>query len=148
MERVEIPWKAWVVVCDGAKALILQNEGDAELVNLKTVNAFEGSHAPNRELDADKPGRVQESANTGRSAMEETDHHAEAEVAFLAKLAGELGHMVQHHEIKHLIVVAPPRALGTLREKLDKHVQDVIQAEVHKDLVHLPTYEIEQHLAK
>ena len=31
----------WVVVCDGAKALVLENTGDAKFPNLKTVEVFE-----------------------------------------------------------------------------------------------------------
>ena len=31
----------WVVVCDGAKALVLENVGDIRAPNLKTVQVFE-----------------------------------------------------------------------------------------------------------
>ena len=31
----------WVVVCDGAKALVLENAGDAKFPNLKTIEVFE-----------------------------------------------------------------------------------------------------------
>src|SRR5450759_1375840 len=31
----------WVVVCDGAKALVLENTGDAKFPNLKTLEVFE-----------------------------------------------------------------------------------------------------------
>ena len=31
----------WVVVCDGAKALVLENDGDIRAPNLKTVQVFE-----------------------------------------------------------------------------------------------------------
>ena len=30
----------WVVVCDGAKALVLENVGDVKFPNLKTVRSF------------------------------------------------------------------------------------------------------------
>ena len=38
----------WVVVCDGAKALVLENAGDAKFPNLKTVEVYraEGSADP------------------------------------------------------------------------------------------------------
>ena len=35
----------WVVVCDGAKALVLRNDGDAKFPNLKTVEVFEQKDA-------------------------------------------------------------------------------------------------------
>ena len=31
----------WVVVCDGAKALVLENAGDIRTPNLKTVQVYE-----------------------------------------------------------------------------------------------------------
>ena len=31
----------WVVVCDGAKALILENAGDTKFPNLKTIKVLE-----------------------------------------------------------------------------------------------------------
>ena len=30
----------WVVVCDGAKALVLENTGDAKFPNLKTIEVY------------------------------------------------------------------------------------------------------------
>jgi protein required for attachment to host cells len=147
MTSVRIPWQAWILVCDGAKALMLRNEGDDEMVNLKVAEAFEEPHPPSRDIGTDRPGRVQESATTGRSAMEETDWHQKAEAEFLADIAKQLDELVRKADIRHLIVVAPPKALGVLRDKFSKQVQAVIQAEIDKDLVNLPPYEIEKHLA-
>ena len=36
----------WVVVCDGAKALVLENAGDAKFPNLKTLEVFEQKDWP------------------------------------------------------------------------------------------------------
>ncbi|MFD0986050.1 baeRF12 domain-containing protein [Methyloligella solikamskensis] len=146
MARHGIPWKGWVVVCDGSKALMLQNEGDAELINLKVVEVFEEEHAATHELGTDKPGRVQESAVTGRSAMEQTDWHERAEIEFLGKIAEKLDGMIDTHEIKHLVLVAPPRALGRIRDHLTDKVTKVIDTQIDKDLVNLPVDEIEKHV--
>ncbi|XSG81989.1 MAG: host attachment protein [Methyloligella sp. ZOD6] len=141
-----IPWKGWVVVCDGSKALMLRNEGDRELINLKVVETFEEEHPATHEMGTDRPGRVQESAVTGRSAVEQTDWHERAEIEFLARVAEKLDGLVDSHEIKHLVLVAPPRALGRIREQLTKKVNGVIDAEIDKDLVNLPVDQIEKHL--
>lgn len=146
MAKKGIPWKGWVVVCDGSKALILQNKGDEELINLKVVEAFDEDHPATHEMGTDRPGRVQESAVTGRSAMEQTDWHERAEVEFLGKIADTLDGMIDSHEITHLVLVAPPRALGRIREALSDKVANVIDAEIDKDYVNLPVDEIEKHL--
>ncbi len=48
----------WVVVCDGAKALVLQNTGDAKFPNLKMSEVYEQKDLPTHLLGADKPGRA------------------------------------------------------------------------------------------
>ena len=41
MSALSIHEGEWVVVCDGAKALILENAGDAKFPNLKTREVYE-----------------------------------------------------------------------------------------------------------
>jgi protein required for attachment to host cells len=45
-----------------------------------------------------------------------------------------------------LIMVAPPRVIGILRQEYTSHVREAIRAEVEKDFVKLPLPEIERHL--
>src|SRR4026208_1064983 len=80
----------WVVVCDGAKALILENAGDAKLPNLKTVKVFEHKDLPTHLLGTAAPGRTNASISNIRSAVEQTDWHDQSERAFLAHLAQHL----------------------------------------------------------
>ena len=78
--------------------------------------------------------------------MEQTDWHVQAEERFLQKLAGELDAAVSAGQAKSLIVVAPPRALGVLRQAYSHHLRAALRAEIDKDLVKLPVYQIEKHL--
>ncbi len=57
----------WVVVCDGAKALILENTGDIKFPNLKTREVYEQKDLPTHLLGADKPGRTHSSVGNGSS---------------------------------------------------------------------------------
>jgi protein required for attachment to host cells len=79
--------------------------------------------------------------------MEQTDWHDQAEQQFLADLAKRLDAAVTAGETKSLIVVAPPRALGVLRQAFTAAVRNAIRAEIDKDYVKMPVYEIEKHLA-
>lgn len=147
MSRFDIGHKSWVIVCDGAKALFLRNDGDAGLVNLTVVDHQSQPDEATRDLGSDRPGRVHQSQGAGRSAMEDTDWHEQAEADFLKDVAGKIEKLVQSHEIKAMILVAPPRALGILRPELASLPEGVLRAEVDKDLVKMTVPEIEKHLA-
>ncbi|MEN3384293.1 MAG: hypothetical protein V7608_4337 [Hyphomicrobiales bacterium] len=137
----------WVVVCDGAKALILENAGDAISPNLKTKEVHEQPDSKTSEQGTDAPGRSISSVGSRRSAMEQTDWHDQAEQQFLVDLARKLDAAVMAGATKSLIVIAPPRALGVLRQAFSAAVRSAIRAEIDKDYVKMPVYEIEKHLA-
>jgi protein required for attachment to host cells len=147
MERIRLPWRTWVLACDGAKALIFQNDGDAELPNLKLVEATFQDQPATHELGAERPGRVFQAHGAARSAIEQTDWHLQNEAAFLSKVALRLDQAAQQDSLKHLVVAAPPRALGVLRQKMTPRVGALILAEIDKDLAQLTTKEIERHFA-
>jgi protein required for attachment to host cells len=138
----------WVLICDGRKALLTENAGDAAAPNLQVRESFEHPDIATHELGSDKPGRVFQSRNAGRSAAEPTDFHRLAEEDFLKKIAGTLDKSVSEHRIKDIILVAPPRAIGILRGALSPAVRKVVRHEIEKDYVRAPIYEVEQHLAR
>ncbi len=148
MAKIGLVNDLWIVVCDGRKALLLQNVGDRTYPKLETREALEHETPPTRELGTDKPGTIHSSADTRRASAEPTDLHALAEQEFLAKFAQWLDHYATEHKIRNLMIVAPPRALGTLREAMPRHLHALVRAEIDKDYVSLPLYEIERHLAK
>jgi protein required for attachment to host cells len=49
-------------------------------------------------------------------------------------------------DVKSIVLVAPPRALGVLRNALSPALKGVVRAEIDKDLVAVPVYEIEKRL--
>ena len=147
MQKLKIRQGDWVIVCDGKKALVLVNIGDEKFLNLKTREVHEHPDLKTRELGTDAPGRAFNSVGAGRSAMEPTDWHKQEEDRFLQKLVGQLDHAVNAGEVKSLIIVAPPRALGVLRQAYSHNLRAAVQAEIDKDLVRLPVHEIEKHLA-
>jgi protein required for attachment to host cells len=137
----------WVVVCDGAKALVLENTGDAKVPNLKTVKVFEQKDLPTHLLGSDVPGRAFSPGGHGsRSTIEQTDWHDQAERAFLTQLAQHLDAAIAAGKTKSLIMVAPPRALGMIRPAYSHALKAAVRAEVDKDLVKHPVHQIEKHL--
>ena len=136
----------WVVICDGAKALVLENTGDIKFPNLKMVEVFEQKDLATHELGSDRPGRSHSSLGHGRSAVEQTDWHDQAEQTFLTHLAQHLDAALSAGKTKSLIMVAPPRALGMIRPAYSHALKSAIRAEVDKDFVKMPVHEIEKHL--
>jgi protein required for attachment to host cells len=130
----------WVVVCDGAKALILENAGDTKFPNLKTIKVFEQEDLPTHALGTDAPGRHI------KSAVEQTDWHDQAERQFLTQLVRHLDAALGAGKTKSLILVAPPRALGMIRPPSSQALKGALRAEVDKDFVKMPVHEIEKHL--
>ncbi|TMJ92504.1 MAG: host attachment protein [Alphaproteobacteria bacterium] len=147
MQKLKIRQGDWVVVCDGKKALVLENAGDEKFLNLKTREVYEQPDLKTRELGTDAPGRAFSSVGAGRSAVEQTDWHAQEEDRFLRKLAERLDAAVNAGQAQALILIAPPRALGVLRQTYSHCLRAAVRAEIDKDFVKLPLHEIEKHLA-
>lgn len=146
MSGLSIREGEWVVVCDGAKALVLQNAGDSKFPNLKTVEVFEQKDQSTRELGTDKPGRTNASTGTIRSSVGQTDWHDQAEQQFLTRLAHHIDAAISAGKTKSLVVIAPPRALGMLRPAYSQALKGALRAELDKDFVKMPVHEIEKHL--
>ena len=137
----------WVVVCDGKKALVLENVGDTKVIKLKTREVHEQPDPKTSEQGTDRPGRSINSIDSRRSAVEQTDWHDQEEERFLQRLASRLDAEVNAGNAKSVIMVAPPRALGVLRRAYSQNLRNALRAEIDKDFVTMPVGEIEKHLA-
>ena len=147
MSQVRIRNGDWVVVCDGAEALIFENAGDPDLLNLVTRETTVAENPSTTEQGTERPGRVHQRFGPKRSAVEQTDWHDEAERAFLKELAARLDRAVADAETKAIVLVAAPRALGMLRAELSPRVDKAVKHEIAKDYTGMPVDQIEKHLA-
>lgn len=126
MNKLKILHNALVFVGDGRKALFLRNQGDEKFPNLRTEKVFEDENPPSQEQGIDRPGRVAESAATGRrSAVEPTDWHQIEEHRFARRVAAAIEQMVRASKAKALIVVAPPRTLAGLARRIPCRCQSM-----------------------
>lgn len=146
-KSIKIEQDDWVIVCDGAKALFLQNAGDSKFPNLQTREVMEQEVPPTSELGTDKPGRSHSSVGPGRSSVQQTDFHTQQEEEFLRSIMIKLDAAAQSGQMKSIIIVAPPRAIGVLRQHYTHALKQAVREEVQKDYVKMPVYEIEKHLA-
>ncbi len=146
MEKLTVGAGEWVVVCDGRKALILENQGDGKFPDLRVRETHEHEDSKTGEQGTDRPGRVHESASPARSAVEQTDWHDLAEQSFLSMLAGLLEEALNAGKTKAVTIVAAPRALGMIRPLYGPALRKAVRAEIAKDLVNMPAHEIERQL--
>ena len=135
---IKLEKETWVLVADGEKALFLRNDGGAASPRL-TVERVEQQDNPRQgEQVSDRPGRRADTGAGQRSAMEEADWHQLAKDRFAADLSEILDRMVRRGRIGRLVIVAPPRSLGELREQLDPSVLKIVVAEIPKTLTGHP----------
>jgi protein required for attachment to host cells len=146
MTKMKIGTGDWIVVCDGRKALILENVGDRLFPNLHTKEVREHPDPSTSAQGSDAPGRVIQSMGGAHSSIEQTDWHEESERAFLKALADRLDLAVTTGETTALTMVASPRALGMIRTDYSDAVRKVLHGELGKDLVNMPVHVIEKQL--
>ena len=102
---------------------------------------------PSRELGSDRPGRAYDSQGAGRHAMQPpTDPHRHEERAFAHEVAAVLDEACDRGAFHHLVVVAPPKALGDLRAEFTDAVRKRIIAELPKDLTKVAIHDLPAHL--
>ncbi|RBI83251.1 Host attachment protein [Rhodosalinus halophilus] len=138
----------WVLVADGEKALFLRNLTDEQDPNLEVVRQEAQENPPTREQGTDRAGRMQDTGVQQLSAMEETDWHRLEEERFADDLADLLYKMAHEHKFERIVLCAPPRVLGELRQKMHKEVESRVVGEVAKELTKHPRDEIENILSK
>ena len=109
---------------------------------------FSTDHRRSSELGSDRPGRSVESHGTARHAIEpKTDPHRELKRAFADQLVDVLTAHLEAKEFDRLILVAPPKMLGDLRQAIGQGLRAHITGEVGQDLTKVPNSEVADHLA-
>jgi protein required for attachment to host cells len=136
----------WIVVADGTRGFILTNKGIGKgLKKIGFLDSEEG-RKHSREMVSDKPGRTF-THDGGHAAMEpHTEPQRYAKFTFAQSVAKMLARMQKKFD--RLILVAPPKTLGDLRNALDKHIQEKIIGELHKDLTYLSAHDLPKQLAR
>lgn len=129
------PKITWVLIADGARARIVRDlEATGELADRLQDLTFDTDQKQLREIMADRPGRSFASEGSRRSAMEyHSDPVREQESAFADMLIEQLERRHAAHEFDGLAIVAEPRMLGLLRQKLSPKLSGAVIKEVSKD---------------
>jgi len=142
MDDFKLNHKALLLVCDGAKALFLRNDGTAMEPRLSVEREL-GSETPARtaEMGTDRPGRTTNAAGP-TSAMEQTDFHTREEEAFLLQVIAEFDAHCREKDVKQVVIAAPARALAVIRTAVSKELMGRCVGQLAKDYVNHPVGEI------
>jgi protein required for attachment to host cells len=147
MQKASIPHDALVFVGDGTRAVFFRNRGTIQKPDLEVEAVLRQENPPTREQGTDRPGRVHSRIGPRRSSVEETDWHRIAEDRFAAEIAAALYRLSHTSHFHRLIVVAPPKVLGALRQEFHKEVRDRVEAEVPKEVASYSINDIKSELA-
>lgn len=141
-----IPHNARVLVADGSKALLLRNTGTNLNLTLEVEQTIKApDNAPTHEQGTDRPGRT--ASGSHRSNLGQTDFHRQNEERFFATVVKTVEAVWGDSDVTKIYVVAPPKALASIRKILPDSLSKKIVAEHDKDIVNLPIDQIQRHLA-
>jgi protein required for attachment to host cells len=133
------------MVADGRKLILLRNHGDEARIDLRIEAEDEQHLARDHELKSDMAGQ---SAATGKvglhgGTMKEPDYEQQAEDRWAKKAAEELQRRALANDFPALVVIAPPKTLGVLRQHYHKAVEALLIGELHKEMTDRPVPDIE-----
>lgn len=138
----------WILTADGRKACVWEWQGNDEPLRGVADLTLETAETRgfSRDLRSDRPGRSFASADTRRAMMEpHHDPHEYAKLQFAHDVAAKVNMAHRGNRFKRLVVIAPPRILGALREDFSNGVKATVIGELDKDLMKADTGKILQH---
>ena len=137
----------WIAVADGARARFYRSNAGGTRIEPALDFELVADKRPSRELVTDRPGRTKDRMAHGRHAMEpSTDPHVHEQKAFAQKVAELLDEHRASNDFDELVVVAPPKMLGYLREAMSAPLRKMIRREEPKDLTRLNPNELPERL--
>jgi protein required for attachment to host cells len=142
------PKTTWVLLADGQNAAVYANEGPGQgLAPLPEFTARR-SGPDSHDIASDRAGhRFGGAAKAGSGAtLPRNDPHEFEEKRFVEAAVDRINRAALEKRFDRLIVAAPPRALGQIRQALSKAAAERVAAEVNKDLLKDSPEGIAQHL--
>jgi protein required for attachment to host cells len=139
--------KYWVLVANSGQARILEMQRKPYEFHQVSELFSETQHLTNKEIVSDASGRVYHTQGPGTHSMKpRSDPHEQAEEQFSRGLAQKMEKAAQLGRFDQLLVVADPKTMGRLRQRMNRSLAGKITDEVALDLVGLPLPQLESRL--
>lgn len=142
------PTCSWIVIADGAQARILENHGPGKGLVPLPAKALHKISRPTRDIDTDRPGRGYNPGGQHHAMDSQSDPHREEKRRLADLLAEHLNAAALEQSYDRLILVAPAKTLGDLRQALSKEASARIDGELTKDLTKIPDHDLPGHLGE
>lgn len=139
-----IPHHTVILVVDGARMQILRNRGTPSDFSLETLADETQSNPPSRLLESDLAGRMRGGGAMASDSFQADDRHQQQEDDFVASALDRVEALA--NDDAPLVIIAPPKVLGRLRQRLSTHMAAHVLVELNKDLAHRPPHEIAMYL--
>ncbi|WP_032114147.1 host attachment protein [Candidatus Paracaedibacter symbiosus] len=142
----------WVIVCDGSIAKVFQKQH--RFSDLMHLESFTHSHESTHEHGKDKPGRDFESGTPARHAYEpKHDWHEYQKEVFIQQVSTYLLKALKEKRFSKIYFICPPKIIGVFRDAFGNsidmhHKQKLTITEIHKDLTHSASPEIDNIILK
>jgi protein required for attachment to host cells len=139
--------KYWVLVANSGQARILEMQRKPYEFHQVSELFSETQHLTNKEIVSDASGRVYHAQGPGTHSMKpRSDPHEQAEEQFSRSLAQKMEKAAQLGRFDQLLVVADPKTMGRLRQRMNRSLAGKVTDEVALDLVGLPLPQLESRL--
>lgn len=137
--------RTWILLCEASRARLFSHDERGQFIELSAY-AHPGSRVHGHDMVSDRPGRRSEApGHHGGLSPAAEPREVEAQ-RFAISLAAMLKHGLNSHAYDELVLAAPPRFLGLLRNALDDQVTARIAATFDKNLIALEPREIEHRI--
>lgn len=156
----------WVLVADGRQGCLYRMEsaerqfplpGNARHPHYETTAAAELTEIPGMRWQSESAedyqvgrnatGMVFESSGGARHMSEpHQDARREVKEHFASTIAQHVNRARKEQAFDQLVVVAPPKMLGALREHFDQETSGAIRCELSRELTHLSTHDLLPHI--
>lgn len=127
--------ETWLVVANAARYQLYRVDRAGKRLEPLADEEHAESRRRTEDLVTDRPGRRGDGAGGQKSAVDTaSDPKRDEHLRFAAEVAATLDHGAKTNRYERLIVVAAPRALGDLRDKLSPVASGRIVKELDKNM--------------
>ncbi len=130
-----------VIIADSEKYLLLRNQGDEDIIDLRVVDSEVRDNPPTRELGTDRPGRFP-TPSAQLSSVADTDWHGLFKTEAAEQTAEKINQLASTET--DIVIFADSKTLRILRPRLTSEIQKRVVQETPKDLTHHTIPEIEK----
>lgn len=136
----------WVVVADGTRARLFNRHKNRKLEEFDTLLS-PGHRLHEGDLVSDRDGRAYDADGAGRHGVGNRNTVKDHEMANFAKrLAVRLDEGRNAGDLERLVLIAPPRFLGQLRNHLSAPSAGLVALTIDKELTTLSAEKLESHV--